>query len=128
MNIKTILPRLALIAILSLSSAFARDTGSTTDRAAKMMAQHGYLLVKSAGPTIAAGTYRTEVLLRMGKPEHITADGAWLYPNYEVKNSRINGTLIMRFQDDAISELLLIPSTASWQDSLPTPNHAGHSP
>ncbi len=108
---KTILSRLALIAILSLTSAFARDTDSKpVDRAGELLARHGYLHVKSAGPTIVRGTYRTEVLLRMGRPEHITADGAWLYPRYEVKDSRTNGTLVLRFEDEAISELILIPA------------------
>lgn len=128
---KSLLLRLTLIAAIlgsiAITSSVARDNTTKPDRAAELLAQYGYLLVKSAGPTIVPGTYQTEVLLRMGKPETITADGAWLYPNYEVRNSRINGTLVMRFEDDAISELILIPAEkVSQKLSHHTPRHAKH--
>lgn len=128
---KSFLLRLSLIAAIlgsiALTPSVARDTSSKPDRAAELLAQYGYLLVKSAGPTIAPGTYQTEVLLRMGRPETITDDGAWLYPNYEVRDSRINGTLAMRFEDDAISELILIPTEkVSQKMSHHPPKHAKH--
>tara|TARA_R110002111_G_scaffold32234_2_gene65354 strand:+ start:485 stop:838 length:354 start_codon:yes stop_codon:yes gene_type:complete len=111
---KPFLFRLALIALILSSFTFAplsaRKSSSSPDLAAQRLAQYGYILVKSAGPTIATGTYRTEVLLRMGRPAEITSDGAWLYPNFEVKDSRVQGTLVIRFEDDEISKITLIPA------------------
>ncbi len=59
------------------------------------------------GDTVTAGTSRVLVSLRLGPPDHVLADGSWLYAGYSANDSGPAGTLVVRFTANQVSRLTL---------------------
>lgn len=100
-------PLLRLCAIVA-TLAFHSSLGATTDAAAHLLAAHGTLPVQAAGPYVEHGTFRVQVSAKLGRPQATLGADTWFYPNYRVDGSNARGTLIVRFRQDRVSELLVV--------------------
>ena len=63
------------------------------------------------GDTVALGTSRVMVALRLGSPSAVLADGSWLYPDYVLRMTKDDAgrpaTLVVRFAANTVSALTL---------------------
>jgi hypothetical protein len=115
---KTILTpalRLTLLAaalILATAHVAAKDA-APTDRAAELLAGQGQIAVKNAGPYVEIGTYRIQVAVKLGQPAMKLPDGTWLYPDTPVDHSDAAGTLVVKFNEGRVSQLLLVTPTVA---------------
>ena len=99
-----------LLALPALASAM---NNAATDRAAEMLAVKGSIPVSSAGPYVQAGTFRIQVITKLGRPETTLSDGTLLYPNFSADGSDASGTLVVRFNQGRVSELALVTPTVA---------------
>jgi hypothetical protein len=108
-NIASVLRLAAIVATFTFATAVmsAKNTNSV-DRAAELLAQHGTLNLKAAGPYVGVGTFRIWVDAKLGKPSARLPDGTWLYRGYEVKDSDARGTLVVRFEEGRVTKLSLV--------------------
>lgn len=99
---------LLLVTALALpcSQAQASLVSKPTDPAALLRA-HGAIAVAQAGPYVHRGSYRIQVATKLGSPDAILPDGTWLYRSYAVPESSVDGTLVVRFANGRVSELVL---------------------
>lgn len=94
--------------------ATAKDNGAASDRAAELLAVKGSIPVSSAGPYVQAGTFRIQVIAKLGRPDTTLSDGTLLYPNFTVDDSNATGMLVVRFTSGRVSELSLVtPAVAT---------------
>ncbi len=110
----------ALLALPVLASA---KDNAATDRAAEALAVQGSIPVSSAGPYVQAGTFRIQVIAKLGRPDTALSDGTLLYPNFTADGSDATGTLVVRFAAGRVSGLSLVtPAVAT---ALSAPKKAG---
>lgn len=108
-NIASVIRIAAAIAALTLATVAVSATSNTsTDRAAEVLASHGTVNIKAAGPYVEVGTFRIWAEAKLGKPSVKLADGAWLYRNFEIKDSQARGTLVVRFTEGRVSGMSLV--------------------
>jgi hypothetical protein len=115
---KTILTpalRLTLLAAaLTLATArVAAKEAAPTDRAVELLAGLGQIAVKNAGPYVEIGTYRIQVAVKLGQPAVKLPDGTWLYADISVDHSDAAGTLVVKFHEGRVSQLLLVTPTVA---------------
>lgn len=104
----------ALASFLALPALASPREAQAADRAAELLTRHGTILVQNAGPYVELGTFQIQVSKALGRPTHRLADGTWLYPNYEVEESRARGTLVLRFEKGRVCALTLVtPAVAT---------------
>jgi hypothetical protein len=125
MNIITIASRraAAIAAALLLVPAItsARDTapadsaarlfGTGTTGVVPVKAAKSYRADDSLVSAVQIGTWQSAVLLRLGRPSAVLADGTWLYRNFTVDESLTHGTLVVRFDHGNVSQLSLVSQT-----------------
>lgn len=75
-----------------------------------MYAIHGLLYVQAAGPYVERGTYRIQVLAKLGEPSRRLSDGAWLYERQAIESAGLKGTLVVRFHEDGRVQSLALAS------------------
>jgi hypothetical protein len=67
--------------------------------------------VNANGNNVTVDTERVMVALRLGSPNAVTADGAWLYYHYVARQGAHAAgqpaTLVIRFRDGRVSQLTL---------------------
>ena len=85
--------------------AIARD--QVADSAVELLAYHGIVPVLTAGPYVERGTVRVQVAAKLGRPDVVLSDGAWLYHEHQIVDSAARGTLVVRFNDNRVATLLL---------------------
>ncbi len=124
-NLVSALRLTALAATLTFVSASvsAKDL-APADRAEDLLALHGSVPVKQAGPYVEMGTYKIQVSAKLGSPSARLADGTWLYQHYQVEGGEAAGTLVVRFNPRGrVSGLTLVtPAVAT---AMSTPKQAG---
>jgi len=105
--------RLSLLALVLAASAavLSAKPVETTDRAARLLAQQGRVVLENAGPFVEHGTYLVQVAVKLGRPHARLADGTWLYHHRRIEGSAAEGTLVVRFTNDRVSELALVTPT-----------------
>jgi hypothetical protein len=136
MNQRTLLLLLAIGLVLPSRHAQASLASTPTDPAALLRA-HGALAVDQAGPYVHRGSFRIQVATKLGSPDAILPDGTWLYHSYAVPESAADGTLVVRFANGRVSEIVLassatvsaLRSAAGWRaasapDRPPAPGKA----
>lgn len=64
----------------------------------------------STGADLHQGTYRVEILSRLGRPDAVLVDGGWVYANRIQIGSGARGNLIVSFADEAVCRLVLAPT------------------
>jgi hypothetical protein len=109
-----------LLALPVLASA---KDNAAADRAAEMLAVKGRIPVSAAGPYVEVGTFRIQVIAKLGRPDATLSDGTLLYPNFTADGSDATGTLVVRFNQGRVSELALVTSTVA--TAMVTPRKAG---
>lgn len=120
------LPTLLLAIASPLSAGEKVDR---TDTAARLLATEGRVPVGAAGPYVEPGTYRIQVLAKLGRPDHKLPDGTWLYHRRGIEGSQAKGTLVVQFEQGRVKELSLVaPAVAAAlrahstvADARPTP-------
>jgi len=95
----------ALVLIPAIASA--KDSAAS-DPAAQALATTGIVPVTTAGSNVEIGSYRIHVWTSLGKPSAALADGTWLYRNFNADGSAASGTLVVRFDHGAVSQLSLV--------------------
>lgn len=95
---------LVLLASLPASSLFA---ASSADRAADLLARQGAIPVAAAGSHVERGTFRIQVVAKLGQPDARLGDDTWLYHERAVEGSAARGTLIVRFTNGRVSSLAM---------------------
>ena len=83
------------------------------DHAAQNLARNGAVSILQAGPFVAAGTFRVQVAAKLGRPDAVLADGAWLYQHRQVQGSEAEGTLVVRFEKGRVSSLALVTAAVA---------------
>jgi hypothetical protein len=101
----------SLLALPVLASA--RDSAAP-DRAASLLAARGAIELSAVGRTIERGTYRVEVVTKLGQGT-VLADGTRLFAGYSVDDSAARGTLVVRFDAQGrVTQLKLVtPAVAT---------------
>lgn len=64
--------------------------------------------IAANGDTVAPGTGRLQVSLRLGSPQCVLPDGSWVYHGYQAQVGRdltVAGSLLVRFIDGRVSSL-----------------------
>lgn len=104
-NVLTSSLRVAAFAVtlFALPAAFAANP----DRAAQALAATGSVRVESVGPDVNVGTYRVQVLAKLGAPTSTLPNGTWLYSDFIADDSAASGTLVVQFRAGRVSELSL---------------------
>ncbi len=74
--------------------------------------------VQAAGDYVERGTMRIQVATKLGRPNAVTAEGAWIYRNRKVAGTEKRGALLVRFEDGRVSELALITSGAKHDEKV----------
>lgn len=95
-----------MLALASLSFG-AAAASPAPDAAASLLAKNGHVAVTSAGPFVAPGTFRVQVLAKLGRPDLTLADGTLLYHHRRIDASDATGTLVVRFNAGRVSSLAL---------------------
>jgi hypothetical protein len=90
--------------VLSSLSLFATPARA---EAKNPMTAHGSILVDAVGPYVERGTYRIQVLAKLGEPSARLKDGTWLYERFAVRDGTMKGTLVIRFRDGQVQHLAL---------------------
>jgi outer membrane protein assembly factor BamE (lipoprotein component of BamABCDE complex) len=101
-RIGAIFPALVLLSF----SASAKDTASI-DRETQLFASLGRLPVSAAGPYVEVGTYRVQVMVKLGRPGARFSNDTWLYENFKTENGSVCGTLIVQFEQGRVRSLSL---------------------
>lgn len=101
----------ALTALLFVASPFLLAR-SEDDQAIRLLTEKGSVPVHAAGPYVQAGTFRVQVVVKLGQPDLKLADGTWLYHRRRIENSDAVGSLVIQFQDGRVSSLALVTPAA----------------
>ena len=80
--------------------------------------------VQAAGDYVEHGTMRIQVATKLGWPDMVMADGAWVYRNRRVAGTETCGSLLVRFEKGRVSELALIASEAKGGEKVVTARQA----
>ncbi len=97
-----------------LVSALALSASPNRPAAADPLTAHGAILVDAAGPYVERGTYRIQVLAKLGEPSARLKDGTWLYERFSAREGSLKGTLVIRFRDGQVQHLALAtPATVA---------------
>ena len=115
---KNILLLSSFVAALAASAPRANANPSSANaneaQVVQTLAATGQVAVASVGDYVQAGTYRIWVSGHLGRPDHVLADGTWLYDNRRVEQSTVGGTLAISFVNGQVSAMrLLSPATAT---------------
>jgi hypothetical protein len=88
------------------------------DAVAEELARRGCVAVHGAGDYVERGTMRIQVLAKLGKPDLVTAEGAWVYHRRAVTGSAARGWLVVQFDGGRVSELALATPAvvAAWRE------------
>jgi len=78
------------------------------DQPARVLAETGSMPVHAAGPYVEIGTFRVQVLAKLGRPDLKFADGTWLYHGHRAENSAATGTLVVQFKNGRVNSLSLV--------------------
>lgn len=120
-NIASIVRIAAIVATLTVAAAnVSAKSAASADRAAQLLAQHGTVNLKAAGPYVEVGTSRIWVDAKLGMPSARLPDGTWLYRSFEVQDSEACGTLVVRFAKGRVSGLSLV--TRAVETAMLAPN------
>jgi len=113
----------AIVASLLVLPAFASANNTApADRAAELLALSGSVPVKNAGPYVETGTFRIQVATTLGRPGAVLADGTWLYPNREIADTDVKGTLVVKFDAKGqVSNLSLVTPAVATAMTAPLP-------
>ncbi len=95
----------ALAVVFAAISAASATEQTADDAAARWLAANGSVPVKAAGPYVERGTFRIQVSTKLGRPDLVLSDGTWLYFNRSVAGSSAQGTLVVRFEKNRVSDL-----------------------
>ena len=123
--INTASPRAAALAaaLFLVPSIVSASNASLADHASQLFASTGFVHVTEAGPYVELGSYRIQVWTMLGRPYKQLADGSYLYRGFSVDERAASGTLVVRFSDGRVSDLLLV-SRAVETAMLTTPASA----
>jgi len=113
--------RLAAVAVtltFATASASANDT-HPPDRAVELLARFGTIPVDAAGPYVEIGTFRIQVMTKLGPPSAKLPDGTWLYRGLDVENSDAHGTLVVRFVNGRVSSMSLVAPAVAMEMMAP---------
>lgn len=113
---------LRLIAVSILSAC----SGTASDRAANLLARDGTVAVTAAGPFVEIGTFRVQVAAKLGRPDLVLRDGAWLYHHRRIDGSAAEGTLVVRFDGGRVAALSVVTPAvvAALREAAPAKPHA----
>jgi len=111
MNTK-IAPSLRAAALAAALFVVPAVFAANPDRPAEALAANGAVRIDSAGPYVEVGTYRVQVLAKLGSPSATLPDGTLLYSGYGIEDSSARATLVVRFADGRVSQLMLANSDA----------------
>lgn len=87
-------------------SASAKDAASI-DRETPLFASLESIPVSAAGPYVQVGTYRVQVMVKLGRPSTRFTNDTWLYENFETESGSVRGTLIVQFKEGCVRSLSL---------------------
>ncbi len=112
MNTKLLKFALALLALSSTHSLkAANNLVAMPGLAGEIPLTQVKAVVPVNGDTVAAGTSRIMVSMRLGSPSAVLADGSWLYYGYVARSdphgSGQSGTLVVRFVAKKVSSLTI---------------------
>ena len=63
--------------------------------------------VQAVGAYVEPGTMRIQVAVKLGRPDRVTPDGGWVYHHQVVAGTDLRGSLVVRFKEGRVSELVL---------------------
>lgn len=102
--------------VLCLTVRVVASPDAGVDRGAlaeELLASHGSVAVKRAGPYVQVGTPRIAVSTKLGTPTRVWPDGTWLYRGFQVTDSGAVGFLRVQFDfRGAVSDLQLMSPAA----------------
>ncbi len=125
MKTNSLLTLAALLATLASASLAIAATAPETDPASTMLQRHGSVAIASAGPYVAPGTFRVQVIAKLGRPDAQLADGTWLYHRRQIAESAARGILVIRFAHGRVQSLALAtPATVAALQAAPLPSAA----
>lgn len=108
-NIASVIRLAAIVVTVTVAAAgVSAKPAASTDRASQLLAQHGAVSIKAAGPYVEVGSFRIQVDTKLGRPSVTLPDGTRLYRNFEIKDSDAHGTLVVRFTEGRVSNLSLV--------------------
>jgi hypothetical protein len=110
---------LAVTLTFATTSAFAKHT-QPPDRAAELLARFGTISVDAAGPYVEIGTFRIQVMAKLGSPSAKLPDGTWLYRSFDAEDSEAHGILVVRFVNGRVSSLSLVATAVATEMMAPT--------
>jgi hypothetical protein len=105
---KNNLVHVMILPLLVLSTNLSAKETTVPDRATQLLNSSGAISIKAAGPYVENGTYQIQVAAKLGRPNVILGDGAWLYNNFAVADSNATGTLVVRFDQGRVVDLSLV--------------------
>ncbi len=106
---KTILTTsLVLISVLSVDPVRADAIPARTSGEIRLKEVKADVNVN--GDSVAPGTSRILVSMRLGSPDYVLPDGSWLYHGFGTTEDRATGTLVVRFVANKVSSLSLADS------------------
>jgi hypothetical protein len=112
---------IASLALAASSLVFAADANG--DRATQLLARDGTVRIAAAGPYVEIGTYRIQVVVKLGQPSAKLPDGTWLYQDRQIEGSTARGALVMRFTNGRVSSLSFVtPTVATAMLNQPRPS------
>jgi hypothetical protein len=105
-------PTLALLALCIVATLSAKDNPAPAHPSfGEISLNQVTVRIAANGDTVTTGTSRIMVLMRLGSPNTVLADGSWLYYGYSARLSpsgpNANGTLVVRFSDSVVTRLTL---------------------
>ena len=99
---------IALATLCALPPAFSAVAPEPAENSAgHQLFRRGALPVQSAGPYVNRGTPRIQVSTKLGRPDVVLANGTWLYHQRTITGGNARGTLVVRFENGRVSELVL---------------------
>ena len=104
----SVLRTFALAATLAALPFAAQASEKSADSAARILAANGAVVIENAGPYVERGTPRVQVSVKLGRPNLELADGTWLYHNRAVEGSAARGTLVVRFDQGRVTDLVSV--------------------
>ena len=93
--------------LAALAFPFALNAAPSTNSAESLLQTNGSVRVSSVGPHVTPGAYQIQVSTKLGRPDARLPDGSWLYYNRRVESTDAEGTLVIRFTQGRVSDLLL---------------------
>lgn len=106
-------PMLASAALLLIAPIAFGASAPAPDRAAQLLATYGSVAVERVGPYVERGTFRIQVLAKLGKPDARASTDVWIYDRRAVDGSAARGALVVRFENGRVSDLSLVSPTVA---------------